>query len=630
MAIFHCSVTTISRGAGQSVIAAAAYRHACKLVDERTGQVHDYTRKQGLESSSIYLPKDAGEEWPAWATDRNKLWNKAEAAERRKNSRVGREITLALPAELSPERRKTLAGRMAQALADRYGVAVDVAIHLPGREGDQRNHHAHMLMTTRRITPEGLGVKVRELDDQKQGPQEVEYIRGEWERQANLALGQAGFRERIDHRSLKAQGIERAATCHMGPSATALERRGVVTYRGNYNRAVAVQNHAFGQLRRRHEALGKALVRLQERQKRQKSWARMEEQARAQARKVSLETPLKATTVEIYLRAHHFHGGNVIEAMTAWGGNVGLPFQQVFNREEMQRRGLVHGDHIDVSKLAEVEGSTNADGPKRKVAKLEELTEKTGLALGRDDFRDFQEAIKRREHLLAQEQEMEMVQSARKKRAEEYEFLERHGYGGKSHKDLSLEGEALATRLEENSRKARQLTEEGEAHNKEFDDMGFLRLMNPLNIVKVSRMNARAKQLEKRWVECNAERTALLEQQGTLEQAKAILWELEAPVRAEGTAKTKELERQAALERAKQKELEPYKTALYEIVKTNPALWSYDSRQAAIKPYVEAIAKAQPKDRGEMLERAQHALKREATLEQSKGKDREQGQGFER
>lgn len=595
MAIFHCSVTTISRGAGQSVIAAAAYRHACKLVDDRTGQVHDYTRKQGLESSSIYLPKGDSEKWPAWAMDRNELWNKAEAAERRKNSRVGREITLALPAELSPERRRELAGQMAQALADRYGVAVDVAIHLPGRKGDQRNHHAHILMTTRRITPEGLGVKVRELDDQKQGPQEVEHIRGEWERQANLALGQAGFRERIDHRSLKAQGIERAATCHMGPSATALERRGIATYRGNYNRAVAVQNRAFGQLQRRHEALGKALARLQERQKGQRAWARMEEQARAQARKVSLETPLKATTVEIYLRAHHFHGGNVIEAMTAWGGNWGLPFQQVFHREELQLRGLAHGDYIDVSKLAEVEDGANADGPKRKVAKLEELTEKTGLALGRDDFRDFQEAIKRREHLLALERETEMVQSARRKRAEEDKFLERHGYGGKSYKELSLEGEALATRLEDNSRNARQLTEEGEAHNKEFDEMGFLRLMNPLNIVKVSKMNARAKQLEKRWAECNAEKADLLEQQGVFEQAKAILWEREGPLREEETVKARERE-----------------------------------RQAAIKPHLEEIAKSQPENRGRVFERGQPALQKDAELEQGKDRKREFGGDLER
>ena len=285
MAIFHCSVTTISRGAGQSVIAAAAYRHACKMVDDQTGQVHDYTRKQGLESSSIYLPKDVVDDLSEWATDRNKLWNKAEAAERRKNSRLGREITLALPAELSPEQRRGLAGRMAQALADRYGVAVDVAIHLPGREGDQRNHHAHILMTTRRIVREGFGSKVRELDDQKQGPTEVEHIRAEWERLANQALKQAGRRERIDHRSLKDQGLERAATCHMGPSATALERRGIATYWGNHNRAVVAQNWAYALMLRRQAGLGKALAKLYAKKQEMRLEEDSREEARAFARK---------------------------------------------------------------------------------------------------------------------------------------------------------------------------------------------------------------------------------------------------------------------------------------------------------------------------------------------------------
>lgn len=233
MAIYHCSIKFISRGAGQSIIAAAAYRHACKLDDVRTGEVHDYTKKQGLESSAIYLPVGVNAEW---AKDRSKLWNQVEASEKRVNSRLGRDVVLALPAELSELQRGELAGEMARHLADRYGVVVDVAIHLPSRHGDQRNHHAHMLMSSRRITAQGFGEKARELDDKERGPEEVEHIRAAWARMANRALERAGQHVQIDHRSLQGQGIKRLAPLHLGPSASAMERRGVSTRIGNRNR----------------------------------------------------------------------------------------------------------------------------------------------------------------------------------------------------------------------------------------------------------------------------------------------------------------------------------------------------------------------------------------------------------
>ena len=239
MAIYHCSVKSISRGAGQSIVASAAYRHACKLENSRTGEVHDYSRKRGLESSSIYLPSGVN---PSWAQDRAQLWNAAEAAEKRKDARLGREIVLALPAELSAEQRRELTGEMARHLAERYSLVVDVAIHQPSHQGDQRNHHAHMLISSRRITPEGFTEKARELDDHERGPAEVEHIRVEWARLANRALERAGQQSRIDHRSLKAQGIRRVPTVHLGPSASAMERRGILTRLGNRNRAAQAIN----------------------------------------------------------------------------------------------------------------------------------------------------------------------------------------------------------------------------------------------------------------------------------------------------------------------------------------------------------------------------------------------------
>ncbi|KAA8419801.1 conjugal transfer protein TraA, partial [Acetobacter sp. DmW_125130] len=144
MAIYHLSVKSISRSAGRSVVAAAAYRAGQELTDERQGLTHDYTRKQGVEDAFIVAPDGAD-----WAQDRNALWNAAEAAEKRKDAKTGREYELALPAELDADARKELARDFAAELVERYGVVADVAIHEPGRQGDNRNHHVHILTTTR-------------------------------------------------------------------------------------------------------------------------------------------------------------------------------------------------------------------------------------------------------------------------------------------------------------------------------------------------------------------------------------------------------------------------------------------------------------------------------------------------
>src|SRR5476649_2873948 len=146
MAIYHLSVKAVSRSAGRSATAAAAYRAGCEIVDQRTGEIHDYTRKGGVKSADIILPDGA----PEWATDRAALWNAAEAAERRKDACVAREFEVALPDELSPAERRRLAVDFAKEMANREGCAVDVAIHAPGKEGDSRNHHAHILRSEER------------------------------------------------------------------------------------------------------------------------------------------------------------------------------------------------------------------------------------------------------------------------------------------------------------------------------------------------------------------------------------------------------------------------------------------------------------------------------------------------
>ena len=221
MAIFHLSVKTVSRSAGRSATAAAAYRAGCKITDERTGEIHDYTRKGGVESAAVILPDNA----PEWARDRAQLWNAAEQAEKRKNSTVAREFEIALPAELSPEQREKLAHDFARELVKRHGCAADVAIHAPGKEGDNRNHHAHILLSTRRLEADGFGEKTRELDDQKTGKVIVTEWRERFAQLQNERLREAGHSVQVDHRSLEAQGIDREPTQHLGPAATGYERR---------------------------------------------------------------------------------------------------------------------------------------------------------------------------------------------------------------------------------------------------------------------------------------------------------------------------------------------------------------------------------------------------------------------
>ena len=232
MAIYSASVKTVSRGGGRSATAAAAYRNAEQIVDERTGEVHDYRRRGGVESVSTHVPEGA----PSMSS--GELWNAAELADKRRNSVVARELLVALPHELNAEQRKELADRIARDLVQRYQVGAQAAVHQPDQEGDQRNHHAHILFTTRRLGPEGLGEKTRELDDSKRGPREVEWIREMVEVKTNQALEAAGRPERVDRRSLSAQReaaiiagldelaeeLDREPTTHEGPRVTAIRR----------------------------------------------------------------------------------------------------------------------------------------------------------------------------------------------------------------------------------------------------------------------------------------------------------------------------------------------------------------------------------------------------------------------
>ena len=220
MASYHLSVKTVSRATGRSGPGAAAYRTASMIECERDGTTHDYTRRSGVEASFIVAPPGA-----EWAQDRAALWNAVEAAEKRKDAKVAREYELALPHELGPADRRTLAEGFAREVVTRFGVVADVAIHAPHRHGDERNWHAHVLTTTRVAGTEGLGAKTRELDVVQTSGPAVEALRELWAVQVNHALERIQAEARVDHRSYARQGEDLVATQHMGPAAAGMERK---------------------------------------------------------------------------------------------------------------------------------------------------------------------------------------------------------------------------------------------------------------------------------------------------------------------------------------------------------------------------------------------------------------------
>lgn len=190
----------ISRTTGRSATAAAAYRSGELIQDNRTGLSFDYRARNGVEHTEILAPANA----PEWVQNRAALWNAVEAAETRKNSQVSREIRVALPAELTPAERVELVRKFCQCEFVDRGMIADIAHHAPGRDGDDRNHHAHIMLTTREIGPEGFTTKNRDWNS-------VEVLEGwreAWAEHSNASLERSGLEERVDHRTLEAQRIE--------------------------------------------------------------------------------------------------------------------------------------------------------------------------------------------------------------------------------------------------------------------------------------------------------------------------------------------------------------------------------------------------------------------------------------
>jgi ATP-dependent exoDNAse (exonuclease V) alpha subunit len=236
MAVYFLNIQTFGRANGSSAASASAYRAGERIHDERTGKTYDHSERQDVMHKEIVLPSKFVDDEMAWARDRSSLWNAAENAETRKNARVAREYLVALPVELSPPQRTGLVRRFSQELSDRYGFAVDFAIHAPRDfpDSDPRNFHAHLLATTREVTTAGLGAKTTlEMSDGNRRElglepaiNELLHVRARWASVTNEALQEAQIAARIDHRSLEIQGIDREPRPRIPRAAFEMERHG--------------------------------------------------------------------------------------------------------------------------------------------------------------------------------------------------------------------------------------------------------------------------------------------------------------------------------------------------------------------------------------------------------------------
>ena len=281
IAIYHCSIKIVSRGKGKSAVAAAAYRSGEKLTNEWDGLTHDYTKKGGVVHSEILLPAHA----PPAFSDRSTLWNSVELSEKSNNAQLAREVEIALPVELSREEQTRLVREYCSSQFVSKGMIADFNLHDTGGG----NPHAHILLTMRPLDENGAwlpkskkeyvldenGEKIR-LPSGRYKTRKVDLVdwnnrenaevwRRAWADLANEYLEKNNRPERIDHRSYERQGIDQIPTVHVGVSATQMEKKGIVTERGELNRNIKAANRILREIRRLVRGLKDWIAELKER-----------------------------------------------------------------------------------------------------------------------------------------------------------------------------------------------------------------------------------------------------------------------------------------------------------------------------------------------------------------------------
>ena len=320
MAIYHLEAKVISRGAGRSAVAAAAYMSCSQILNDYDGVQHDYTRKQGLVWQQIFLPEYAPAEW----SDRGTLWNAVEENEKTKDSRLAREFVVALPIEMGKAEWQNLLTEFIQDNFVADGMCADVCIH----DTDGHNPHAHIMVTVRPLAENGqwqyktekeylcvrdcveMGFTGAEFKQaQKEGwekqyqykvGRKKEYMtpsaaeaagyervsktpkstrfgrqnpiaarwnsdeqlvlwRSAWADVTNRYLERVGAEARIDHRSHADRGILEQPTIHEGVTARAMEQQGFIADRCELNRQIKADNKLLRELRSAFEKIAKAV-----------------------------------------------------------------------------------------------------------------------------------------------------------------------------------------------------------------------------------------------------------------------------------------------------------------------------------------------------------------------------------
>lgn len=271
MSLYHFSVTQIKRSAGSSAIASAAYRAGERLHSDRYDEVNDYTKKGGVIMTEIILAPQA----PAEYADRETLWNAVESAEKRADAQLAYSFDFALQNEFTLEENMALARQFITENFVARGMTVDYAIHDPDRDpGGIPNPHVHVMAPIRPINPDGTWgnkqMKVELTDehgepiwDEKHhrnkfqavpttdwgSPETLEQWRQNWCQLVNTKFEEKSLTDRLDWRSYERQGVDMLAQVHEGPAVSAMEKKGIATEKGDYNRWVRATNALLKSIR---------------------------------------------------------------------------------------------------------------------------------------------------------------------------------------------------------------------------------------------------------------------------------------------------------------------------------------------------------------------------------------------
>jgi hypothetical protein len=274
---YHFSVANVGRGSGAPVVAKAAYRSGECLYDERIQQTFDYRGGAERVVDTWVMARENAPPWMQHAPReaRQRAWNEAERADDNPKARIATELVVGLPHELTMEQRKNLLSGFVRRLVEKHGVFADVSIHTAH---DDRNIHSHILLSHRELGPEGFGeiANRRTITRKHRGqvkemttagiastPADVKFLRKEWADHVNSAYQRAGLDIRVDHRSFEDRGLQLVPTIHLGARATAAERRGYATDRGDTNRIIEFGNAELQRLEGEKQRQDAAIIYLQ-------------------------------------------------------------------------------------------------------------------------------------------------------------------------------------------------------------------------------------------------------------------------------------------------------------------------------------------------------------------------------